>query len=196
MRLGILGGTFDPIHNGHLFIAEEARIRFALDRVLFVPNAVSPFKASGDVSDQEHRFEMTRLAVEGNEAFEVSRLEIERPAPSYTVDTLRDGRETHPRAVLFFITGSDAVADIEEWHEPEEVLQLARIIAVTRSGFSPADLTSRLAESTLARIDWIDSVKLDISATDLRARARSGLPLRYLTPDAVVDYVGRHGLYR
>lgn len=196
MRLGILGGTFDPIHYGHLFIAEEARVRFALDRVLFIPNAVSPFKSSADVSHQEHRFEMTRQAAEGNQAFEVSRLEIDRPAPSYTVDTLRVLRDKYPRSELFFITGADAVADIEEWHEPKEVLRLARIIAVTRPGFSLQDLESRLSGSTLARIELLDSVRLDISATDLRARARAGLPIRYLTPDAVVDYLERHHLYK
>lgn len=196
MRLGVIGGTFDPIHNAHLFIAEEARVRFHLDKVIFVPNAVSPFKSDSAVSPPECRLEMTRLAIANNPAFEASRMEIDRPGPSYTADTLCALHETYPDAELFFITGADAAAEIETWYRPDVVLGLATIIAAARPGHDMDELKSRLKPETLARVRVLDSLPVDLSATDLRERVRAGLPIRYLTPDAVVEYIERFRLYR
>jgi nicotinate-nucleotide adenylyltransferase len=195
-RLGILGGTFDPIHYAHLFIAEEARVRFALDQVLFIPNGLSPFKTNEAVTTAEHRLEMVRLAVQSNSAFAVSRIEVDRPGPSYTVDTLRKLKEAHPDAELTFITGADAVADLEQWRDPGEVLRLARIIAVSRPGFPFSEVTSRLGEQTRQRIDLLQTAEIWLSATELRMRVQAGLSIRYLTPDAVAEYIARHNLYR
>jgi nicotinate-nucleotide adenylyltransferase len=195
MNLGILGGTFDPIHYAHLFIAEEARARLELQRVIFVPNAVSPFKTEGEITPAEHRFEMARLAVADNPAFEVSRIEIDRPPPSFTVETLRELAALHSGAELYFITGADAAAEIEAWREPDEVLRLARVVVATRPGFPLHEVRSRLKRATLERIDFMECVGIDLAATDLRDRVRQGLPLRYLTPDVVIDYLNANRLY-
>ena len=190
MRLGVIGGTFDPIHFAHLFIAEEARIQCELDRVLFVPNAVSPFKTESDVSQPEHRLDMVRLAIAGNAAFEAARLEIDRPGPSYTVDTLSEIQRDRPAADLFFITGADAAAEFDSWHRPEEVLQLARLVVVSRPGYP----VQRVDGSE--RFAVIETIGFDLSASEIRQRVRSGLPIRYLTPDPVVEYIEQHRLYR
>ena len=196
MRLGILGGTFDPIHNAHLFIAEEARVRVGLDRVLFVPNAVPPHKISHDVTPAVHRLAMTQLAIQTNPDFDGSALEIERPGPSYTVDTLNALKQAHPGADLFFITGMDTLPEIATWHRPEEILRLCTFIAAERPGYVFDPAQKGLLPGLPERVLPLPTTHLDISATEIRRRVREGLPIRYLTPDAVVDYIARHGLYR
>lgn len=195
-RLGILGGTFDPIHYAHLFIAEEARARFGLDRVLFVPNGIPAHKKPYAVSPAEDRAAMVALAIRGNAAFECSRVELDRAGPSYAVDTLTDIQAAHPNAEVFFITGIDAVAEVLTWKRHEEVLRLATFIAAERPGYHMQMLRERLSEPQLARVLPMPTLPLDISSTDIRQRVREGLPIRYLTPDPVVEYIAEHELYR
>ena len=195
-RLGIMGGTFDPIHFGHLFVAEEARSHFHLDRVLFVPNNVPPHKAGREITESFHRFAMTEIATAANPAFECSTIERDRVGASYTVDTLNALRNELPETELFYITGVDAIADILTWKRHEEVIQLAQFIAAARLGYDSRVLSERLPEAYLRQIHVLDSTALGISSTDLRQRVREGRPIRYLTPDDVVEYITRHALYK
>lgn len=195
MRLGIMGGTFDPIHFGHLFVAEEARCRFGLDKVLFVPNGVPPHKKGYAITPPIHRYNMALLATHPNGAFGCSPLETTRTGPSYTVDTLMQLRAQHPDAELFYITGVDAVADILSWKRHEEVIQLAAFIAATRPGFDLRSLKERLPAAYLTRILLLGSTAIGISSSDMRQRLAQGLPVRYMTPDGVIDYIRKHNLY-
>ncbi|MBC8102350.1 MAG: nicotinate-nucleotide adenylyltransferase [Cytophagales bacterium] len=194
-RLGVFGGTFDPIHNGHLRMAEEARERFALDKVLLVPNAVSPFKTDRNVTPGQLRAEMIRRAIADNSFFALDTREIERPAPSYTVETLRALKAEHPHADLFFLTGTDAVRGLPGWHAPQELLALAQFIAAARPGVQERDVLAALPSTWEARVLFLPMPELDISSTDLRARARDGRSLRYLTPHVVEGFVREQGLY-
>ncbi|HLV81302.1 MAG TPA: nicotinate-nucleotide adenylyltransferase [Chthonomonadaceae bacterium] len=196
MRLGIMGGTFDPIHYGHLFVAEEARARFGLEKVLFLPNAHPPHKKAYPVTEARHRYDMAQLAIRDNAAFECSPLELQRPGPSYTVDTLAALRAERPGAELYYITGMDAIAEILTWNRPQEVIQMATFIAAARPGFDSMEWMAALPNDYRARILLLGSTALGISSTDIRQRIATGLPVRYLTPDEVLDYIQRHRLYR
>ncbi len=195
MRLGIMGGTFDPIHFGHLFVAEEARCRFGLDKVLFVPNGVPPHKKGYVITAPSHRYNMALLATHPNGAFGCSPVEVTRNGPSYTVDTLTQLRQQHSDAELFYISGVDAVADILSWKRHEEVVQLATFIAATRPGFDLRSLKERLPGAYLTRILLLGSTAIGISSSDMRQRMAQGLPIRYMTPDVVIDYIRKHNLY-
>ncbi|HZP82759.1 MAG TPA: nicotinate-nucleotide adenylyltransferase [Chthonomonadaceae bacterium] len=195
MRLGIMGGTFDPIHYGHLFVAEEARVRFRLGHVLFVPNGQPPHKKDYEITPARHRYAMTLIATHSNRGFGCSPIELERSGPSYTVDTLTLLREQNPDTELFYITGVDAIADILTWRRHEEVIQMATFIAAIRPGFDPAILKDRLPHAYLERILLLGSTALGISSTEIRERLRQNLPVRYLTPDGVLDYILKHALY-
>lgn len=187
-----MGGTFDPIHHGHLVCAEEARHRFELEEVIFIP-AGQPWQKEG-MSSVEDRYLMTMFATSTNESFSVSRVEIDRPGPTYTLDTLRTMRGFYGEdADLYFITGADAVLDILSWKEPDEVLALARFVAATRPGFE----LSRLTDAGLAkRVVEMQVPSLAISSTEIRQRVRDGLPIRYLTAHEVVSFIYERGLYR
>jgi nicotinate-nucleotide adenylyltransferase len=195
-RLGVMGGTFDPIHHGHLFIAEEARVHFGLEQVLFIPNNTPPHKDNRRVSDAQHRFAMTELAVASNPHFACSSLELDREGASYTVETLLALRQQHPGTELFYLTGVDAVAEILTWKRHEEVIQLARFVAAARSGYEPEILAERLPRSYQQRIEILHSPALEISSTDLRRRIAENRPIRYLVPDDVVEYIEQNELYR
>ncbi len=195
MKIGILGGTFDPIHNAHLFIAEEARVRYALDHVLFIPNSMPPHKQSYTVSAAEHRFNMTELAVGGNPFFFCSAIEIERPGPSYTVDTLAALHAELPDSELYLITGLDTILEIPTWHRPEEVIRRMQFIVAERPGYAWDPGEQDLPEQLVERVLPLATMHLDISSTDIRRRVREGLPARYLTPEVVVEYIAEHGLY-
>jgi nicotinate-nucleotide adenylyltransferase len=195
MRIGIMGGTFDPIHNGHLFVAEEARVLFALERILFIPNGNPPHKKAYELTSADSRYAMTELATRSNPAFTCSPLELNRGGRSYTVDTLLLLHEDNPDAELFYITGVDAVADILTWKRHNEVIRLATFIAAARPGYNVDRLQERLPAAYLERILRLDSTALGISSTDIRERVSRGLPIRYLTPDGVVDYIDQHRLY-
>jgi len=195
-RIGILGGTFDPIHYGHLAIAEEARVALRFERVLLVPAAQQPFKHGEQVATPQQRLEMARLACAGNAAFDVSPIEIARAGTSYTVDTLRELRAAG-LGELYFVLGADAVADLHRWHAAREIIALAQIVAVGRPGFV-LDLAAleRSLPGLADRLTTLEGPQLEISSSDLRQRVADGRPIRYQTPDAVVEYITAHGLYR
>ncbi|WP_273654243.1 nicotinate-nucleotide adenylyltransferase [Cellulomonas fimi] len=190
-RLGVMGGTFDPVHHGHLVAASEVADRFDLDEVVFVPTGQPTFKQEQDVTVAEHRYLMTVIATASNPRFTVSRVDIERPGLTYTVDTLRDLKTQRPDADLYFITGADAIEQILTWKDAEELFAMAHFVAVTRPGHTlsvdglPAD-----------RVSIQEIPALAISSTDVRARARAGQPVWYLVPDGVVQYIAKHRLYR
>lgn len=200
-RLGVMGGTFDPIHYGHLVTAEEARAQFGLQRVLFVPNRHPPHKDPRDVSDPEHRFLMTFLATISNPWFQVLRVEIDRPGPSYTIDTIRELADRYPNADLYYITGADAILQIlrGEWEQSAELLRLCRFIAATRPGFTLDIETLRRYNVTgrpLENVHVMAIPALAISSTDIRTRVGEGRPIRYLLPEPVEAYIHQHGLYQ
>jgi nicotinate-nucleotide adenylyltransferase len=188
-RVGVMGGTFDPIHHGHLVAASEVRTRFDLDEVIFVPTGQPWMKA--DVSAAEHRYLMTVIATASNPAFTVSRVDIDRAGPTYTADTLRDIHDERPNADLFFITGADAIAQISEWKDVDDVWSLAHFVAVSRPGhvLSISGLPSHGVSS-------MEVPALAISSTDCRSRVGRGDPVWYLVPDGVVQYISKHHLYR
>ncbi|MCS6950341.1 MAG: nicotinate-nucleotide adenylyltransferase [Armatimonadota bacterium] len=194
MRVGIFGGTFDPIHYAHLFVAEEARQRFELEQVVFIPCGTPPHKKSYAVSPAEHRFAMTLLATASNPFFRASRIEIERGGVSYTVDTLEQWSQLYPHHELFLLLGADSLAYITSWKQPERICQLAHVVAASRPGFDLSSL--RLPETMCRRVYVMEMPLLDISATDIRNRVRRGVSIRYLTPDPVVQYILKHQLYR
>jgi nicotinate-nucleotide adenylyltransferase len=191
-RLGLLGGTFDPPHFGHLVAAQEVAWRLGLDRVLFLPAHQNPLKRSESSSSAEDRCEMVRLAIAHNPTLELSRLDVDRPPPSYTVDLLRLLHA--PDSELFFIGGADILPELPRWRAPEEILRLARLVVVDRPGAPPANLAA-LAPAARERVEVIRGPGVAISATELRARVKRGEPIRYLTPPAVERYILDRGLY-
>ncbi len=191
-RVGVMGGTFDPIHHGHLVAASEVQAEFALDEVVFVPTGEPWQKAARDVTPAEDRYLMTVVATAANPAFTVSRVDIDRPGMTYTIDTLHDLRAERGEDVeLFFITGADALAQILSWKSPEDLFDLAHFVGVTRPGHV---LTGEGLPSD--RVSLVEIPALSIYSSDCRTRVRQGLPLWYLVPDGVVQYVAKHGLYR
>ncbi len=192
-RLGVMGGTFDPIHTGHLVAAEEARHALHLDRVLFVPAGDPWQKAGSSVSPGEHRFAMVDEAIADNDAFESSRIDLDRGGPTYTVDTLKTVLDqAGSDAELFFITGADAILEILTWKDPHEALELATFVAVTRPGH---DLGRLHSLGVADRVVVLEIPALAISSTDIRRRAAEGRPIRYLVPGAVAAYITKRGLY-
>jgi nicotinate-nucleotide adenylyltransferase len=197
--VGVLGGTFDPPHYGHLAAAEECRLALGLDVVLFLPAGEPPHKHDRPISPAADRVRMVELAIESNPHFELSRIDVDRAGPSYSVaalDQLR--RELGPEARLWFVMGADSLADILTWREPARLLGLARVAVVNRPGApdpAPERLESELP-SARERIDVIEIPDLAISATDLRRRVAEGRPIRYQLPEAVERYIHERGLYR
>ena len=185
-----MGGTFDPIHHGHLVAASEVQSLFELDEVVFVPTGQPWQKADREVSNAEDRYLMTVVATASNPRFTVSRVDIDRDGPTYTIDTLRDLRTQHPEAELFFITGADALAQILSWKDAEELFELAQFIGVTRPGYV-------LTEDGLPadRVHLQEVPAMAISSTDCRDRVAHGEPVWYLVPDGVVQYINKHQLY-
>jgi len=195
-RLGVMGGTFDPIHHGHLVTAEEALQQFELDGVVFVPTGRPWMKEHEKVSPPEDRYLMTVVATASNPLFRVSRLEVDRDGPTYTVDTLGGIRaEFGDDTDLFFVTGADAVLEIFQWKDPQELFDLAHFIAATRPGFDLADFEGH-AETRHPGITVMNIPALAISSTDIRARVAQGRPIRYLVPEGVKSYIEKAGLYR
>ncbi|MGD9482985.1 nicotinate-nucleotide adenylyltransferase [Streptomyces sp. TRM70308] len=190
-RLGVMGGTFDPIHHGHLVAASEVAARYGLDEVVFVPTGQPWQKSHQTVSPAEDRYLMTVIATASNPQFSVSRLDIDRPGRTFTIDTLRDLRVVHPDDDLFFITGADALGQILTWRNAEELFSLAHFIGVTRPGHHLTD--PGLPDGG---VSLIEIPALAISSTDCRARVAQGDPVWYLVPDGVVRYITKRGLYR
>ena len=196
LRLGIMGGTFDPIHHGHLVTAEEAFWQFGLDEVLFLPTGQPWMKEHPEVSPAEDRYLMTVIATSPNPHFKVSRLELDREGTTYTVDTLRTLQEDRgPETDLFFITGADAILEIFHWKDPEEILELAHFIAATRPGYDIARFEAE-APTRHPNVSVMAVPALAISSTGIRARVNEGRPIRYLVPEGVKAYIDKAGLYR
>ena len=193
-RVGVMGGTFDPIHHGHLVAASEVQSWFDLDEVVFVPTGQPWQKADREVSPAEDRYLMTVIATAANPRFNVSRVDIDRHGPTYTIDTLRDLAALHPDADLYFITGADAMAALLTWRDHDELFDLAQFVGVTRPGHEMDDST--LEGLPADRITIVEIPALAISSTDCRHRVERGEPVWYLVPDGVVQYIGKHELYR
>ncbi|MBZ5735899.1 nicotinate-nucleotide adenylyltransferase [Nocardioides sp. TRM66260-LWL] len=192
-RVGVMGGTFDPIHHGHLVAASEVQSCYGLDEVVFVPTGDPWQKSDRVVTPAEHRYLMTVIATAANPRFTVSRVDIDRPGPTYTIDTLRDLRTAMPDAELYFITGADALTEIFTWRAAEDLFDLARFVGCTRPGYE-MDLGA-IAHLPADRVTILEIPALAISSTDCRERARRGEPVWYLVPDGVVQYVAKHDLY-
>jgi nicotinate-nucleotide adenylyltransferase len=189
-RVGIMGGTFDPIHHGHLVAASEVSALFDLDEVIFVPTGEPWQKTARRVSPAEHRYLMTVIATASNPRFWVSRVDIDRAGPTYTADTIRDIAAQRPGVELYFITGADALGQILSWERAEEALKLARFIGVTRPGYELSD-----AHLPTDSVTLLDVPAMAISSSDCRERVQQGHPVWYLVPDGVVQYINKHRLY-
>ncbi len=190
MRLGVMGGTFDPIHHGHLVAASEVQSRFGLDEVVFVPTGQPWQKGDRRVTPAEHRYLMTVVATASNPRFTVSRVDIDRPGLTYTIDTLRDLRAERPDDELFFITGADALAEILSWKDADQMWDLAHFIGVTRPGH---ELSGKGLPEDRVTLQVVPAMA--ISSTDCRARVADGQPVWYLVPDGVVQYINKYHLY-
>jgi nicotinate-nucleotide adenylyltransferase len=198
-RLGILGGTFDPVHCGHLVIAEEARVRLNLTEVRFVPAGQPPHKSGRPVSPATDRLAMLRLAIAGNTAFTFTTMEIERTGPSYTVDTLSQlARDEGPDCALHFIVGGDALPDLLSWREPARILALCTLVVVRRPDVKPVDLRDLQARlpALAEKLIVLDGPQFGVSGTEIRQRVAEELPVRYQVPEAVWAYIREHRLYQ
>ena len=195
-RLAIMGGTFDPIHYGHLVAAEAARMEFALDQVVFVPSGQPPHKRGLDISPVKDRWNMTTLAAASNPYFKLSKVEIERSGPSYTVDTIGWFKEKFGlKTEIFFITGADAILEILTWKKVDLLIDLCKFIAVTRPGFDLNKLSQLLPERYVNKIKILEVPGLDISSTGIRLRVKEGRTIKYLVPEKVENYILENKLY-
>ncbi len=193
MKIGLFGGSFDPVHVGHLIIAETVRSDFGLDLVLFIPACIQPRKTRKPVADPESRFLMTRMAVEGVQGFGVSDAEIKRGGVSYTLDTLvaMDGTGMDGCRELFLIMGADSLLDMKHWKEPDEILKRTRLLIAARRGYDGSAVDPRFQE----RASWVETPLVDISSTEIRRRIKNGLSIRFWVPDAVEQFIRERGLY-
>ena len=196
MRIGVFGGTFDPIHMGHLIVAEDARAALELDKVLFIPAGQPWFKSYRHITEAHHRLTMVRLAVEGNPSFGVTDIEIRRTGPSYTVDTLTELRGQYPDAEFIVILGVDALREIDRWHQPRKLFELASVVGMARPGASldPSVLNAAIPGAS-SRMRLLDSVQIEISGTEVRQRVAASRSVRYRVPAAVERYIQGNGLY-
>lgn len=197
MRIGILGGTFNPPHLGHLAIAQEAHAQLGLDKVVLMPVFSPPHKALDDDPGPEARYELCHLAVAKDDRFAVSRLELDRGGPSYTVDTLRTIHAGSPGDDLTFIVGGDVAQGLPSWREPEAILELATVAVAEREGIRRQDIAERVSALPGAgRLVFFDFPRMDVSSSSIRRRVREGRPIRYLVPDDVARVIGARGYYR
>ena len=197
---GVLGGTFNPIHLGHLLIAEEVRIALGLEQVLFVPAGKPWMKHEDDLAPGEHRWEMVLRALASNPAFGASRVDLDRPSPSYAIDTLRDLLREHPGPCdYYFIMGMDALHELPKWKQPRRMLELCKVAVVRRPG-NNSEETLGAVERALPglgdRVSFVEGPLIEISSTDIRRRCREGLSIKYRVPELVEEYIQEHGLYR
>ena len=195
-RVGLLGGTFNPPHIGHLVCATQARFDLELDRVLFVPVHAPPHKAAEADPGVEHRVELCRRAVAGDDQLDVSLVDAEVPGPSFTVDTLSRLHDRCPGDQLTFIVGGDMAFSLPTWREPEAILELAELGVAEREGVRRADIVERLSDLGTENVRFFDMPRLDISSSQIRRMVAARRPIRYLVPDGVADYIEREGLYR
>jgi nicotinate-nucleotide adenylyltransferase len=199
MNIGVLGGTFDPVHSGHLVIAEEARLRFGLNKVLFVPAGQPWLKPNRKITPAVHRIEMVKRAIADNASFELSTIEVDRPGPSYSVDTVAAlQQQSGAGAKIFLLIGWDSLAELPQWKEPSRLIQLCTLVAVTRSGLDRPDLKSLETSVTgiTQSVVWLDISPIDISSSDIRDRVAQGLSIHGLVPDDIGSYIAENKLYR
>jgi nicotinate-nucleotide adenylyltransferase len=197
LRVGILGGVFNPPHIGHLVCAQEALVRLRLDRVVLVPVGEAPHREVEDDPGAGARLEMCELAAGAAEWLAVSRIELDRPGPSFTADTLAELRIRRPEEDVVLILGGDEVAALPSWHEPERVLELATVAGVERQGGARRDILERISALRGSEsVEFFDMPRVDVSSSLVRRRVAEGLPIRYLVPDAVADHIALRGLYR
>ena len=198
-RYGIMGGTFDPIHTGHLVVAEEVRKEFNLDKVIFMPTGDPPHKNAKKVSKGYSRYEMTLLATITNPYFEISRLELDRQGITYTIDTMIELKERYGDSVeLFFITGADSLLELHKWKDSEKILEICKIVAATRPGYDLDHMKGRLKELNELHKDKINTITtpgLQISSTDIRRRVKNDMSIKYLLPESVEIYINKYKLY-
>jgi nicotinate-nucleotide adenylyltransferase len=196
MRLGIMGGTFDPPHCGHLVLAENARVQLQLDRVLFALAGQPPHKPDQPIASVRHRVAMVEAAIADNPAFVVSRVDLDRPGPHYTVGMLTVLHREHPDAELFFLMGGDSLAQFPDWRDPTGIARRAWLVVMRRPGHTPdLGMLEQTVPGIRERLVWLDAPYLEIASSDLRRRVREGLPLRYLLPPSVNVYICEHHLY-
>jgi nicotinate-nucleotide adenylyltransferase len=192
MKVGIFGGTFDPIHMGHLLLAEQALEAAALDQIWFIPAGEPPHKQGKAITPAEHRMQMVELAIQGNPRFYASGIELEREGLSYTVDTIEKLNELYPDIKFFLLVGADMVKDLPHWYKIKKIIQFVRVIALGRPGVWIEGLPDFIEK----RLSWIpDAILTNLSSSTIRQRAREGKSIRYLVPDAVYQYIKEHGLY-
>lgn len=195
MRIGFLGGTFDPVHYGHLRLAEEAREAVGLQQVLFIPAFVSPFRTDEPLSEPAHRLQMLQLAAQGNPYFAVSAVEISRGGVSYTIETVHALREQYPDAELYLIVGADALSSFMTWRFPEQIAHACTLLAGMRPDYDLQAVMHTLPETVRTRVRPIPTTPLSIRASEIRLRVRTGRSIRYLTPPDVIEYIHQHQLY-
>lgn len=188
MKIGILGGTFNPIHIGHLILAEEAREKLSLDKVIFVPTYLPPHKNTSDIAPANARLTMVKLAIKGNRYFFVSDIEIKRNGRSYTIDTLKEFKKEYPQDELYFIIGSDLLKYLDEWKDLGEIIKMVRFIAATRPGY--------LLEKIPSHISTLPIRAVDISGFEIRKAIQENKSFRYLVSEAVFEYINKNSLYR
>ncbi|HDZ86508.1 hypothetical protein LCGC14_1021770 [marine sediment metagenome] len=196
-KIGIMGGTFDPIHFGHLVTAQEAHSYFGLDKVIFMPTGIAPHKEPSKISEAKQRYVMTVMATSDNEAFDVSDIEVNKTTPSFTIETLTELKKQFPDSDFYFITGADAIMEILTWKEPEKMVRMAKFVAATRPGFSLTQFRELIKDIQPApEVFELEVPALAISSTDIRKRVREERPIRYLLPDKVWRYIYSKGFYR
>lgn len=191
-KIGILGGTFDPIHLGHLVLAEQVKEKLKLDQVVFIPCFRQPLKTRHRLSPAKDRFHITRLALEGNPSFSVSDIELKRKGLSYTVDTLRQLKDIYSDSQIYFLTGSDVLNELGTWKDPEQIYVLAKVVIATRPGFDEFDRRNRFAKKSIV----VPITGIDVSSSEIRQRVKKGKSIRYLVPSRVEDYIRKKKLYR
>ena len=199
MRVGILGGTFDPVHLGHLIVGEEARGRLELERVVFIPTGQPWLKEQQPATAGKHRLQMLELALASNPKFDVASVEVDRPGPTYTVDTLEDlHQELGSEVELYFIIGMDALEQFRQWQRPERMLELCKLAVVNRPGYQRVDVNEMVREYPQVGpgLTLLNVPRVEISSTDIRRRVAEGKSIRYLVPEVVQEYIQEHGLYQ
>lgn len=198
-KTGIMGGTFNPIHIGHLLLAENAKETFGLDEILFIPSGLSYMKSKAEVAPKNMRLEMTRLAIADNPSFLLSSVEVEREGNSYTCDTLELLRRAEPATDFYFIVGADSLFAMESWKQPEEIFHHCTVLASVREGSNDSELKDKISylkDKFHADIRLIDMKEMAVSSTDIRDRIRMGKSIRYMVPDKVIAYIQKHHLYQ
>lgn len=198
MNIGIIGGTFDPIHNGHLIIAEYARTSLNLDKVLFIPSGIHPFKDNKNITDAKDRMDMILLAIDSNLCFELSTLEIARTGITYTIDTIISLKDKYPEDELYFIFGTDIVFELDKWKRIEELSGLCNLVLLDRPGKEEKEVYKKIKELRYLNNVHIEKIKspiIDISSTEIRERVGNNLSIRYLVPESVREYIAKNKLY-